>query len=190
MARALIVYASHYGQTEKIARRIQRTLEGNGHDVQLESVARLPRELDVAGFDAVLVGGPVHAQHYPAALVRFVRERRQELERVHAVFFSVSLAVASRKHDGRAQMAPVIDKFVQQTGWRPARVELVAGALAYTQYSWLIRFVMRRIAKKEGGDTDTSRDYEYTDWNAVDRFASEVLPAASSRSVQGAAPPL
>jgi menaquinone-dependent protoporphyrinogen oxidase len=34
---------------------------------------------------------------------------------------------------------------------------------------------MRRIAAKEGGDTDTSRDYEYTDWPAVDRFASNVV---------------
>jgi menaquinone-dependent protoporphyrinogen oxidase len=32
---------------------------------------------------------------------------------------------------------------------------------------------MRRISRKEGGDTDTSRDYEYTDWAAVDRFAAE-----------------
>jgi menaquinone-dependent protoporphyrinogen oxidase len=30
---------------------------------------------------------------------------------------------------------------------------------------------MKRIARKEGGPTDTSRDYEYTDWEAVDRFA-------------------
>jgi menaquinone-dependent protoporphyrinogen oxidase len=34
---------------------------------------------------------------------------------------------------------------------------------------------MRRISAKEGGDTDTSRDYEYTDWAAVDRFARELV---------------
>ena len=49
--------------------------------------------------------------------------------------------------------------------------ELVAGALLYTRYNFLVRFVMRQITKAEGGDTDTSRDYEYTDWDAVDRFA-------------------
>jgi menaquinone-dependent protoporphyrinogen oxidase len=51
----------------------------------------------------------------------------------------------------------------------------VAGALPYTRYNFLIRFMMRRIVKTEGGDTDTSRDYEYTDWAAVDRFAAEFV---------------
>jgi menaquinone-dependent protoporphyrinogen oxidase len=32
---------------------------------------------------------------------------------------------------------------------------------------------MKRIAKKSGGDTDTSRDYEYTDWAALDRFLEQ-----------------
>jgi menaquinone-dependent protoporphyrinogen oxidase len=36
---------------------------------------------------------------------------------------------------------------------------------------------MRRIASREGGDTDTSRDYEYTDWAAVDRCAVEFVEA-------------
>ncbi len=69
----------------------------------------------------------------------------------------------------------IVDKFVAETGWRPRRIELVAGALPYTQYNFLVRFVMRRISKAEGGDTDTSRDYEYTDWAAVDRFAVEFV---------------
>ena len=51
----------------------------------------------------------------------------------------------------------------------------MAGALPYTRYNFLVRFVMRRISKAEGGDTDTSRDYEYTDWAAVDRFAVEFV---------------
>ena len=48
----------------------------------------------------------------------------------------------------------------------------MAGALAYTRYGFLTRFFMRRIAKKEGGPTDTSRDHELTDWGMVARFAN------------------
>lgn len=61
-----------------------------------------------------------------------------------------------------------------QTG-NPTRVELIAGALKYTQYNPLVRFIMRRIAATAGGDLDTSRDYEYTDWAAVDRFVIEFV---------------
>jgi mono/diheme cytochrome c family protein len=32
---------------------------------------------------------------------------------------------------------------------------------------------MKRIAAKAGGDTDTSRDYDYTDWKDLEAFADE-----------------
>jgi menaquinone-dependent protoporphyrinogen oxidase len=32
------------------------------------------------------------------------------------------------------------------------------------------RLLMRMIVGHAGGDTDTTRDYEYTDWDAVERF--------------------
>jgi menaquinone-dependent protoporphyrinogen oxidase len=50
---------------------------------------------------------------------------------------------------------------------------MVAGALLYTQYGWLTRWFMKRIVTKAGGDTDTTRDYEYTDWNDLRTFARE-----------------
>ena len=39
---------------------------------------------------------------------------------------------------------------------------------------------MKSIAVKEGGDIDTSQDFEYTDWGEVARFAEgffEALPS-------------
>jgi menaquinone-dependent protoporphyrinogen oxidase len=50
-------------------------------------------------------------------------------------------------------------------------VEMIAGALRYSKYPLPLRWLMRRIAKQAGGDTDTSRDYEYTDWEQVDGYA-------------------
>ena len=32
---------------------------------------------------------------------------------------------------------------------------------------------MQRVARKAGLSTDTTRDHEFTDWNAVERFATE-----------------
>jgi len=34
---------------------------------------------------------------------------------------------------------------------------------------------MKRIVRKAGGDIDTSRDYEYTDWDDLRRFAGEFV---------------
>jgi menaquinone-dependent protoporphyrinogen oxidase len=65
----------------------------------------------------------------------------------------------------------MVEELLAQTGFEPRDVALFGGALAYTRYGWLKRLVMRHISKKEGGATDTSRDWDYTDWEAVDRFA-------------------
>jgi menaquinone-dependent protoporphyrinogen oxidase len=54
----------------------------------------------------------------------------------------------------------------------------VAGALPYTRYNFLVRFLMKRIARKAGGPTDTSRDYDFTDWAALDRFAAAFADTA------------
>ena len=38
----------------------------------------------------------------------------------------------------------------------------------------MTRQIMRFIAWREGAPTDTSRDYEFTDWNMVRQFALDV----------------
>jgi menaquinone-dependent protoporphyrinogen oxidase len=77
----------------------------------------------------------------------------------------------------------MIDVFIQETGWTPARALAVAGALAYSQYNFLVRFVMKRIARRAGAPTDTSHDYEFTDWATLDRFLTDAARAAGSRDL-------
>jgi menaquinone-dependent protoporphyrinogen oxidase len=177
MARVLIVYASQHGQTRRVAQRIATTLLQRGHAAELIDAEHTPPTLDLRDVEAVLVGSPVIGSQYRPSVVRFARKHREQLQRLPTAFFSVGLAVASRTSDGRAQTFKVVEKLIEKSGWRPGQVELIAGALPYSRYGWLTRFVMRRIAAHEGGDTDVSRDYEYTDWPAVDRFTSAFVDA-------------
>ena len=41
--------------------------------------------------------------------------------------------------------------------------------------------MMQRIVAKAGGDTDTTRDFEYTDWNDLRSFAEDFAGLASQR---------
>ena len=50
-----------------------------------------------------------------------------------------------------------------------------AGANKYAQYGFIIRNIMKHIAKKEGRSTDTSQDHEYTDWDKVTQFTEQFL---------------
>ena len=47
----------------------------------------------------------------------------------------------------------------------------VAGRVAYTQYSLPTRLVMQYVSRRTGRPTDTSRDWEFTDWLEVERLA-------------------
>jgi menaquinone-dependent protoporphyrinogen oxidase len=51
--------------------------------------------------------------------------------------------------------------------------------LKYTQYDFFKRLIMKMISKREGRTTDTSQDYEYTDWNAVKKFVNDFAVKAS-----------
>ena len=44
--------------------------------------------------------------------------------------------------------------------------------MPYSKYNIFLRLLMQFIARVAGGDPDTSRDYEYTDWRAVEAFAA------------------
>ena len=66
-------------------------------------------------------------------------------------------------------------------------VGLFAGALVYTRYGWLKRRIMRRIAEADGRDVDTSRDHEYTDWQAVREFTTDFLTLLSTSTPNRAA---
>jgi hypothetical protein len=64
----------------------------------------------------------------------------------------------------------IAERFFAKTRWRPTETKVVAGALMYSRYWWWTRRIMRDIAAKAHGDTDTSRDFEYTDWADLAAF--------------------
>lgn len=86
-------------------------------------------------------------------------------------------APPEKREAASADVHRMIDEFLELTGWQPGKIQAVAGALLYTKYNFFLRLLMKRIAKAAGGDTDTSRDHEYTDWKALDHFVEEFLPA-------------
>ena len=62
----------------------------------------------------------------------------------------------------------------------------MAGRLAYTQYGFLTRFIMKWIARRQGGPTDTTRDYEFTNWDNVTRLADTVVRMVAATTRQAA----
>jgi menaquinone-dependent protoporphyrinogen oxidase len=115
-----------------------------------------------------------------------VKDNASWLAGIPTAFVAVSLAAVLKDDRSRKELQELAQEFCRETGWTPAITRQVAGALRYSEYDYFKRLVMKLIAAQKGGDTDTSRDYEYTDWDDVARFVEEFLAATSLReSVHG-----
>jgi len=187
--RFLVVYGTTDGHTAKVAAAIVSTLRTGGASVSLRDSAA-PANPDPADYDAVIVAASVHVGNYQSAIRRWVGTHQAALNNRPTAFVSVCLAVLNRNPKVDIDLAASLRKLSEATGWQPTETKIVAGALLYRQYGWIKRWMMRRIVAKEHGDTDTSRDYEYTDWHDlaefVTRFQAGVTPQVQSRELVGA----
>ena len=170
MPRDLILYATTEGQTARIAGRIATALRDKGHVVELHSADAVPAGLEWAAFDGIIIGAAIHYGHHPAYLRTLVRRHCDALAARPSAFFSVSLSGGGPGAKPKAAKR-YLDKFLHQTGWHPDQATSFAGALKFSKYGGFKRMLMIIFVGFAGGDTDTSRDYEYTNWEAVERFA-------------------
>ena len=167
MSTVVIAYGTTDGQTARIAACIAELVASQGHVVRCLDIKDMSAD-PLAGTDAVVIGASIHVGRHEDYVTDFVRAHRGELEAVPSAFFSVSLAA----HGDPSNAEGYVETFLQDVGWRPTEVAMFAGALLYTRYGFVKRQLMKRIAKDKGLDTDTSRDFDYTDWESVRRFAS------------------
>jgi menaquinone-dependent protoporphyrinogen oxidase len=183
MFRVPVFYATTDGHTRRIAEAIAATLREQGFESEAcELTSKTPRP-DWINIRSAVIGASVHAGRHQQIAARFIKREAQRLNARPSAFFSVSMSAASSNPAKVEVVRDLATKFVHDAGWNPRRIACFAGTLAYTQYGFIKRFVMRRIAKAEGGPTDTSRDHEFTDWTAVRDFALKVAKAASAGQV-------
>jgi len=190
-----VIYSTREGHTAKIAARIASKFHSLGFPAGLFNLKVESALIDLTSFQAVVLAASVHAGHHEPEMVEFVRKHIAQLEHLPTSFVSVTLSEAGAERSDATQeqragfeadVHRVIDAFLKETGWHPKHIKPVAGALPYSKYNFLVRFIMKRIARKSGGDTDTSRDYDYTDWDGLDNFVGELAEEFS----RGGAPPI
>jgi menaquinone-dependent protoporphyrinogen oxidase len=119
----------------------------------------------------VIVGASVHVGGYQRALKKWVKTHSADLNSIPNAFMTICLGVLQNDREVKLVLKRIVDDLVKSSGWRPKTRVTFAGAMAYSKYGFLLKWWMRRIAKKAGGDTDASKDYEYTNWKDVSEFA-------------------
>lgn len=183
MKPILLLYGTREGQTERVANRLAEMFRARGLTSEIVNAANASVSLPVADYGAAIVLASAHLGRHEEEVTGFVKQRRVALSAIPSAFVSVSLSQAraedkvaapEQRAKGGSDAKTMIQTFAETTGWKPDRTKAVAGALPYSRYNWFLRLVMKRIARKAGAPADASRDYEFTDWKELERFAAEL----------------
>ena len=88
-------------------------------------------------------------------------------------FFSVNV-VARKKEKNKPETNPYVSKFLDNTNWIPKKIGVFAGKIDYPKYKLLDKYAIKFIMRITKGPTDTSKTYEFTDWDMVIEFARNI----------------
>jgi len=155
--------------------------EARGHDPLVVNLDRPPESFDPAAFAFVVVAASVHFGDHSDVARSFVAEHLETLETTPSAFISVSGAAAEPDGEGHSTAVECRDTFLSEVAWSPDRRLCVGGSIRYPEYGLLKRLLMRYKMGQDGKPTDTSREYERTDWAALNEF-SESIAAELARS--------
>ena len=170
--KTAILYLTRDGQTKKIAEHIAAELGG---EVALISLRDLPQPSagQLAQFDCIVIGASIRYGHFDPILEQFIGQHYALLNQKKSAFFSVNLT-ARKDNRNTPETNVYTRKLLTRIQWEPDLVEVMAGALLYPRYTFFDRFMIRFIMTITKGDTDTRKEYEYTDWQKVSLFAQKI----------------
>ncbi|PMN94048.1 menaquinone-dependent protoporphyrinogen IX dehydrogenase [Enterovibrio norvegicus] len=173
MKKALLLHSSREGQTIKILRYIEKELVDT-HQCELVDLHETP-DIDFTPYDKVMIGASIRYGHLNKKLYKFIDRHLSELDKVKTAFFCVNLTARKPEKD-TPETSVYMKKFLTLSPWQPKLLDVFAGALYYPRYKFFDRVMIQFIMKMTGGETDPTKEIEYTNWARVkllsERFGS------------------
>jgi menaquinone-dependent protoporphyrinogen oxidase len=169
MTRILLVHSTTDGHTIKISDVIINELTQAGHDVSQCSVTEVSAD-QLNNSDTIILGASIRYGKHQKSVYDFVTDNKSLLRTKKTAFFTVNV-VARKENKNTPETNPYINKFLDEVEWQPDLKGVFAGKLNYPIYGPLDRFMIRLIMYITKGPTDTSKVYEFTNWESVKQFA-------------------
>jgi menaquinone-dependent protoporphyrinogen oxidase len=183
MTRILVIFGTTDGHTRKVAQSVAATFRAGEGNVECDVIQAGHADIIPHYYSAVVVCASVHGGRYQRPIARWVRRNAETLNLKPTTFISVCLGVLQKDPTVQQHLDAIARRFLTKSGWQPTQVKIVAGALLYRRYGWLKRAIMKRIVAQAGGDSDTSPDYEYTDWEDLRAFAEHFIRIVAAQKL-------
>ena len=160
MARILVAYASKKGSTTEIAQAIGKELAASGHVADVTEIGTVK---SLAGYDAVVIGGPIYVGKMIGDAGKFVQRHYKDLEKLPVAGFVVCLSAGVNDKEGMALAEKALHAAL--TPLHPVAETIFAGKLDPDKLSWFQRWITK-TAKSPVGD--------FRDWAAIAAWAKEL----------------
>ncbi len=129
--------------------------------------------LDLGSYDTIIIGASIRYGKHHKDVYNFIEKNEKLLDSKSNAFFSVNV-VARKPEKNQPDTNPYLVKFLKQISWKPKHLAVFAGMLDYQKYGVFDRQMIRFIMWMTKGPTDPNTVKEFTDWEAVDRFADSI----------------
>lgn len=171
--RLLFLYSTREGQTKKILQKIaEKNVEHESTFIDIHSSPKV----NFSNYDRVLIGASIRYGRLNSKLYEFVTNYHKELAEINAAFICVNLT-ARKEAEGKdsPEGSVYIRTFLRKSPWQPNLIGVFAGALRYPRYGVFDKMMIRLIMTLTGGETDTSKEVEYTNWGKVEQFSDRFM---------------
>jgi len=172
MAKILILYSTTDGHTIEICKRIRRTLEGRGNEVELGDLKDNP-PLESGSFDKIVIGASIRYGKHQPLVNEFIARHQSLLEAHPNAFFSVNV-VARKPEKNTPETNPYLQKFLRKIDWQPQNLAVFAGKIDYPSLGFFDKQMIRFIMWMTKGPTDPEAIVEFTNWDKVEEFGNRV----------------
>lgn len=159
----LIVYCSSHGTTEKSARLISENIEGNVLAVDLK---RDKLFFDLNDFDAVIIGGSIHAGEIQKKIRQFIKNHQVELLKKELGLFLCCM------REGEEAVGQFNNAFPHDLRKNSVAMGLFGGEFLVSKMNFFERQVVKKV---DGVTSDESRLDIQSIMEFVSRFNSVTL---------------
>jgi len=165
--KKIFIYSSSNGQSLKICKALNKNKESLIIDMDMLNTTKLDN------FDQIVIGASVKYGDHNKKVYEFVKKNRVLLEKKKTVFFSVN-ATARKSEKNTPKTNPYIIKFLKKTNWTPDHIGVFAGMIDFPNYNFIEKYIIKLIMWITNGPTDTSKTFEFTNWEDVKKFSKEI----------------
>ena len=168
MKKILLTYSTVDGHTKTICEKILSYSETSQVDI-----LPIDSSINIKDYDTVVIGASIRYGKYREEIFEFIKENEDLLNSKDNAFFSVNV-VARKENKNKPETNPYLIKFLNKISWQPKILDVFAGKIDYPKYKFLDKYAIKFIMWITKGPTDTSKVYEFTDWNRVKSFAEKL----------------